>query len=559
MRLGWGISCVLAIGWSSACSSDSESSSQTNPDASTDAGTGGTGGSVQTDGAAGSTSPDADATTTPQPTGSPCSENAECEGGLCLTELIVVGQSWELPEGYCSQPCTLDTDCDPGSTCYQQVDDDAVDVGGACVKSCTRPTECRSEYTCDNETCLPSTPVGAGNGAWGRTWSSVTGAHGAAVDSAGNVYTVVSALPGANLGGGALGNSGYFHVSFTGAGVYRWAKFVGLPALGMAGGDQGYFTAGGDDEITVAGYDVIGTELWAHAFPAGLTSEGTDVAASSSGHVAVAGRANGKLDAAGQNYVHDTPGISDGAVVLIDPAGTPLWGALFGSGDVRLNAVAFAPNGDVWTAGRSTAFTFAGKPLANAGVYDVVLTRHSAANGSEVNGVSFGGTGSEEAIDLAIDDAGNLFVAGPFTQTMQVGTETLTGPALFAASFADDGSFRWAKAFGSSGVVFSARITPDGKFRVAGDFQVSFVVEGTTHASVGNWDVFMVEFDTNGAVTDSDTWGAPPAGPQTGEDHLLGFAIDQNGANFFSGTHNGPIDFGSGELLVGGAFLARVP
>ena len=534
---------------------DGSSGSSGEPDAGSEAG--GSGGESSTDGGP-------DSAVADDPTGSECTSAGECAGGVCLNELIVVGVSWELPGGYCSRPCELFEDCQQGiESCYQQVDDDAVDIGGACVKSCDAPEDCREGYTCTNEQCLPVTPVGAANGEWGRTWSGATAAQGAAVDSGGNAYFGVATIFGTNLGGGPNTVGGWRFTSFTGAGAYRWENpDPDGPPVMMTGGVAGYYFTGGQGEVTVESRDAAGVAVWSRAFPAGVNGGGADIAVSADGNIAVAGGANDELDLNGEIYVGS--GSDDGAVVLLDTDGEPVWGALFGEAFARATRVAFAPNGDVWTTGRAQPFSFGGESLAGAGGSDVFLTRHAAADGTPVDGISFGSAGTDQGSGIAVDGAGNVFVAGNYGDAMQVGTEVLPAhepSGIFVASFADDGSFRWAKAFGGptgGRSVFAARITPDGSLRIAGDFSGTLDVEGTMRTSAGSTDIYLVEFDADGTVTGVDAWGAPVVGQATGEDHLLGFAVDATGANVFSGQHDGPINFGTGELLVGGAFIARV-
>ncbi len=72
--------------------------------------------------------------------GAPCTEDASCVGGLCLSEAAD-----GFPGGVCSRTCTGPSDCAPGFECltYQQTRD-------ICYPTCPsgQSSECRSGYVC---------------------------------------------------------------------------------------------------------------------------------------------------------------------------------------------------------------------------------------------------------------------------------------------------------------------------------------------------------------------------------------------------------------------------
>jgi cysteine-rich repeat protein len=83
------------------------------------------------------------------PVGAPCTSDAECAGGLCLTDQLTV----PFPGGACSQPCTAAA-CPSGSTCATL---GAID---ACLPTCNSPNDCRAGYACvrvaaGTKACLP--------------------------------------------------------------------------------------------------------------------------------------------------------------------------------------------------------------------------------------------------------------------------------------------------------------------------------------------------------------------------------------------------------------------
>jgi hypothetical protein len=85
-----------------------------------------------------------------EPTGAACTMDAQCDGGICLTE----GGSG-FPAGSCSEPCDLATGlcgADGDAYCYDLGTPDGL---GRCLEPCTPgSTTCRSGYFCTG-VCLP--------------------------------------------------------------------------------------------------------------------------------------------------------------------------------------------------------------------------------------------------------------------------------------------------------------------------------------------------------------------------------------------------------------------
>jgi uncharacterized protein (AIM24 family) len=67
---------------------------------------------------------------------------------------------------------------------------------------------------------------------------------------------------------------------------------------------------------------------------------------------------------------------------------------------------------------------------------------------------TFGGAGSDQASSVLMDSDGNAYVAGSFSQQMDLGGEVRTsngGTDIFFAKYAQDGSVVWADTFGGTG------------------------------------------------------------------------------------------------------------
>lgn len=78
------------------------------------------------------------------PTGSPCEYRDDCEGGVCLHRDYVDSRHWvPFPDGYCSQECNRQYDCDGYSICVR-----INDYQNRCLMACDSSAECRDGYYC---------------------------------------------------------------------------------------------------------------------------------------------------------------------------------------------------------------------------------------------------------------------------------------------------------------------------------------------------------------------------------------------------------------------------
>lgn len=72
-----------------------------------------------------------------KPVGDPCTVDAECAGGLCLTQ---TGDGF--PNGYCTATCGPAAPCGADSECL------LIKPGSVCLKKCEQPTDCGASQEC---------------------------------------------------------------------------------------------------------------------------------------------------------------------------------------------------------------------------------------------------------------------------------------------------------------------------------------------------------------------------------------------------------------------------
>jgi len=154
----------------------------------------------------------------------------------------------------------------------------------------------------------------------------------------------------------------------------------------------------------------------------------------------------------------DGGGADDAYVSKLDTYGNFLWAARLGGDATNYNfSVEVDASGNVYSAGRfSGTVDFDPGPgifnITSLGQYDIGISKLDAA-GNFVWAKRFGGTQSETANALLIDDAGNICITGIFVGIADFdpgpAVFNLNGNGVFGESFIAklnaDGNFIWAK------------------------------------------------------------------------------------------------------------------
>jgi hypothetical protein len=258
------------------------------------------------------------------------------------------------------------------------------------------------------------------------------------------------------------------------------------------------------------------------------------------------------------------PKRSDAFVTKYDAAGRLAWALTFGSPDMEFaRCVAVDRAGFAYVAGfYSGAFDLGkGHALATKSGRNVFLLK-LAADGEVAWLKSFGDEDarieeSDVARDLALDDAGNVYLAGIFCGTLDLdpndGTEeraSVEGSEDgFLVSLDPEGRFRWGYTHGGTGTDWarSVAVAPDGIVLLAGSFSetVDFDPgEGKAMAtSEGKMDAFVAWLGPDGRLEHLATWGG--YGIDLVNDRSL--AVDADGGIYVAGEFKGKCDFAPGK------------
>jgi len=265
------------------------------------------------------------------------------------------------------------------------------------------------------------------------------------------------------------------------------------------------------------------TKTWGQV----LTPNSTDqtaagVAVASNGNVAVIGKFASEIDftpndsngggdgsgVAGVDFLTTTASSSN-YVVTVDGTGAPVKAIASLVGTGALLSIASNPS--------QAAFALCGKTSQKAsgglagtgtagGGMDIVVAKINAATGAVMWGKQFGGTGDQICQSVAMDNNGNVVIAGGYNGVLQFGTLTAfptvsdtTASLLYVAKLASaDGTPLAASTWGTSGKVIPYALTVDASSNiiVAGSLGATITMGTITVTDLGATDVFVAKLTT---------------------------------------------------------------
>ncbi|MGK4000358.1 SBBP repeat-containing protein [Sorangium sp. So ce1024] len=275
-----------------------------------------------------------------------------------------------------------------------------------------------------------------------------------------------------------------------------------------------------------------------------------DVAVDSLGNVYVTGSFNGRVDFGGGTVDSHWGGgdfWQDGFVVKLDPSGNHLWSLAFNWGSSRGSGIAVDDLGNVIVAGSWDGDAFVRK--FNSGGIPLWSKRFNDDQNQY----------NQEAVDVAVDTLGRAVVAGNFRGQVNFGGEDLYSPAGtgFVLALDSEGGHVWSRMFGpgdtaNHAVLYAVALDRVGGVFVTGDFKGSISFGGPPRTSLSDQDLFLVKLDSRGEHLWSKAYG-------TAEGTERGWRLASNGEDVFVlGQISGRCVVGDeGDVVTGSLFAAR--
>jgi hypothetical protein len=253
----------------------------------------------------------------------------------------------------------------------------------------------------------------------------------------------------------------------------------------------------GTDNIFIVKYDSAGNELWARQAGGPYADEGRGIAVDLSGNCYVTGEFETNATFGATNLVGD--GEMEMFLAKYDPAGNLVWATAgggtgtqsgFGIGvDKQTNIFvygSFAGNGK-WAATNLTAY----------GNSDVFLAKYTQ-DGNLIWVKQIGGTGSESSARISIDFADNILITGVFNNTVDFGGTNMTAIGgdsdVFIAKYDSNGKLKWVRQGSSNGVAegHGTAVNSAGEVFVCGQYSATLNFGALTLTN-SNDDAFVVK------------------------------------------------------------------
>ncbi|MEQ9376180.1 MAG: FG-GAP-like repeat-containing protein [Imperialibacter sp.] len=224
-------------------------------------------------------------------------------------------------------------------------------------------------------------------------------------------------------------------------------------------------------------------------------------------------------------------GAHDLLAVKLDSLGSPVWAKSFGStGTDILEGVQIDGQGSVYVTGYyNGAMTIGADSLPALGHTDMITIKLNAANGDVIWAKPAGGTGDSGGLSVAVDSAGNVFVAGYFNGSLTHGATTLTGGGHALLKYDATG----APLLALQGALVSAQTDFVNQFQrvkannsgvyVLGQYSNDWTFGGLPATGIGGTDLFVAHYDLAGNIR----WLRSIGG--TGDDEARDIALDANG------------------------------
>lgn len=323
-------------------------------------------------------------------------------------------------------------------------------------------------------------------------------------------------------------------------------------------------TAAGSIDVFIAKYNPAGNLVWARQCSGTGPESGTSVAVDGGGNIFVTGGFSGTTD------FDPGPGIFSLSannsytvfILKLDPGGNFLWAGQLGGDGQGSPTVSLDNAGNIFiTDGFEGSYDFdpgGGSFLLNSLNGTDIFVCKLTNNGAFLWARQMSGSGYENSFGSCTDNAGNLYITGDFSGTVDFDP----GPGVFQAvgsgnydsyccKLDGNGNLVWVKVMGGPDLEQGLAITLDpggnilltGCFRGTTDFDPGPAVYTLSSASPGLGDVFVVKLSTMGDLV----WARHFGGNQ--DDIGFGIAADANGNVYTTGFYWGAADFDPGTCV----------
>jgi hypothetical protein len=274
-----------------------------------------------------------------------------------------------------------------------------------------------------------------------------------------------------------------------------------------------------------------------------------------SGELVVGSRFTGSIDFGGGPLVSQGNGFYAFAVKY-DAAGNHVWSNAFGSplvsGEQIVKAVAIDPLGNVFLAGEfEGSIDLGGGSLVSAGQRDVFLAKLTSS-GQHVWSKRFGAAQADFADDVAVDPTGNVVLLGKYGDLVDFGGGSILTNQAVLVQLTAAGAFAWSRPLVSylSGWS-SVALDASGNLLSAGGFNNTVDFGGGPLSAPGDFEIYAAKLGAAGNHVYSKKYGS--SNPDGAHD----VAADGQGNLLMTGEAYPPTNFGPGPM-TGNIFATKL-
>ncbi len=290
-----------------------------------------------------------------------------------------------------------------------------------------------------------------------------------------------------------------------------------------------------DFDVFVMKNGPTGTNQWTRLSGSAYDDMAQGVAVDNGGNVYLAGRTQYNPD--------NTDDMTSNLLLeKYDGSGNGQWYLILGAdGDTGANAVAADNSGNIYVAGY-TYGSIDGNP--GAGGEDLFVAKVDGG-GNVLWARQLGTPASDYAIGVAVDNVGNVYVAGSTLGGLD-GYASAGRSDLFLVKYDAGGNKAWTRQLGTSSDDCATGVCTDGAGNVVVSGYTYGNLDGNTNA--GNIDLFVVKYDSAGNKSWSRQMGTPTW------DYANAVAADRDGNIYVGGESYGGLDgntnAGSWDLVL---------
>ena len=300
-------------------------------------------------------------------------------------------------------------------------------------------------------------------------------------------------------------------------------------------GTMNVISSGGFD-VFVAKYNSSGIIQWVQKGGGTTDDFGNSLTIDNVGNLFVTGEFQGTATFGSTSVV--SAGYTDIFLAKYNNLGTVEWVQNGGSiyGDFSKGVAVDASGNSYITGSFSDVASFNGNSVTSAGQSDVFVVKYNNAGTLQFIKRE-GGTSGEQASSIAVDASGNIYIAGNFSGTTTFGFSTITSAGsndIFVAKYGYLGNLLWLQNGGGSYSDSAKSLALDnlGNVYVTGNFEVASIFSGNIIISKGDLDIFVIKYDTGGIFQ----WIQKLGGNYV--DSPTSIIIDPSGNIFLTGLYN---------------------